>query len=306
MVTDLGVVHAIAKFKLPNLTMHARIVIWLVIKNADKMLWFLVSEVTRTPNNKGGNFLADFAPLDRPMVPPAVEVCLEEVKRRGIKEVGIYRIAGSDSESKDLLEKIVYGKGPMPDLSKNDIHSVTSCFKKFLRLLKEPIIHQSSWEVFVKAASYEEEAEREAAMYQAISELAMPNRDTLAYIILHLKVVADHRDKNKMDVDNLSKVMGPTIVGYSSPDPTAILSEAGDQQKVMKTLLNISDEYWKKLLEPKDLLFGNLKVATPETPAVFSPLTAISPNLKTGGPARRTRSRQHNAKTTLFQSPMIY
>ena len=67
-------------------------------------------------------------------------------------------------------------------------------------------------------------------------------------------------------------------MGYSSPDPTAILSEAGDQQKVMKTLLNISDEYWKKLLEPKDLLFGNLKVATPETPAVFSPLTAYSPN----------------------------
>jgi len=264
--------------------------------------------VTRTPSNKTGNFLADFAPLDRPMVPPAIEVCLEEVNRRGIREVGIYRIAGSDAEAKELLEKIIYGKGPMPDLSKNDIHSVTSCFKKFLRSLKEPIIHQSSWEVFVRAASYEEEAECEAAMYQAISELAVPNRDTLAYIILHLKSVADHKDKNKMDMDNLSKVMGPTIVGYSSPDPTAILSEAGDQQKVMKTLLNISDEYWKKLLEPRDPLFGNLKVATPETPAVFSPLTAYSPNrnLRTGGPARRTRSKQHNAKATLFQSPMIH
>merc|ERR1719228_2327328 len=45
MVTDLGVVHAIVKLKLPNLTTHARIVTWLVIKNVDKMLWFLVSEV---------------------------------------------------------------------------------------------------------------------------------------------------------------------------------------------------------------------------------------------------------------------
>ena len=50
-----------------------------------------VSGVTRTPSNKTGNFLADFAPLDRPMVPPAIEVCLEEVNRRGIREVGIYR-----------------------------------------------------------------------------------------------------------------------------------------------------------------------------------------------------------------------
>ena len=100
----------------------------------------------------------------------------------------------------------------------------------------------SSWEVFVEAASLEDETEREAAMYQAISGLALPNRDTLAYIILHLKCVADHKDKNKMDMDNLSKVMGPTIVGYSSSDPTAILSEAEDQRQVMQTLLNISDE----------------------------------------------------------------
>ena len=68
----------------------------------------------------------------------------------------------------------------------------------------------------MKAASYEEEAEHEAAMYQAISELAMPNRDTLAYIILHMKVVADHRDKNKMDVDNLSKVMGENLINISA------------------------------------------------------------------------------------------
>lgn len=110
-----------------------------------------------------------------------------------------------------------------------------------------------------------------------------------------------------MDMDNLSKVMGPTIVGYSSSDPTAILSEAEDQRQVMQTLLNISDEYWKKLLDFQEPpLFGYK--STPETPAVlFSPLTAHSANPKTGGPARRTRSRQHNtAKTTLFQSPMIY
>jgi len=263
--------------------------------------------ITRTPNNKSGNFLADFVKdLERPMVPAVIGFCLEEIKERGLKEVGIYRISGAETESKELLEKIVYGNGPMPKLSKYDIHAITSCVKKFLRSLKEPIIHQSSWEVFVEAASTEDETEREAAMYQAISGLAIPNRDTLAYIILHLKCVADHKDKNKMDMDNLSKVMGPTIVGYSSSDPTAILSEAEDQRQVMQTLLNISDEYWKKLLDFQEPpLFGYK--STPETPAVFSPLTAHSANPKTGGPARRTRSRQHNtAKTTLFQSPMIY
>ena len=96
--------------------------------------------ITRTPTNKGGNYLADYAPVARPMVPALLEFCMEEVIKRGVKEVGIYRIAGSEGESKELMEKILHGKGPMPDLSKYEIHTVTSCVKKFLRSLKEPVI----------------------------------------------------------------------------------------------------------------------------------------------------------------------
>ena len=51
--------------------------------------------------------------------------------------------------------------------------------------------------------------------FQAVSELPRPNRDTLAFLILHLQRVADSPDC-MMPADNLAKVMGPTIVGYSS------------------------------------------------------------------------------------------
>ena len=51
--------------------------------------------------------------------------------------------------------------------------------------------------------------------FQAVSELPRPNRDTLAFLILHLQKVADSPDC-MMPADNLAKVMGPTIVGYSS------------------------------------------------------------------------------------------
>ena len=146
------------------------------------------------------------------MVPCLIEICLEEVKKRGIKEVGIYRMAGSESESKELMEKILYGKG-YPDLTKQDIHCITSCVKKFLRSLKEPVIPQSSWQIFVDAANHPYETDQETDMIQAISQLAIPNRDTLAYIIHHLKSVADHSKINKMDMENLSRVFGPTIVG---------------------------------------------------------------------------------------------
>ena len=46
--------------------------------------------------------------------------------------------------------------------------------------------------------------EQEAAVYQAISELPLPNRDTLAYLILHLQNVAENKSRNQMNVDNLA------------------------------------------------------------------------------------------------------
>ena len=159
----------------------------------------------------------------------------------------------------------------------------------------------------------QETIEQEAAVYQAISELPLPNRDTLAYLILHLQNVAENSSKNQMNVDNLAVVWAPTIVGYSSNDPVEILAGPRNQQQVMRVLLNISEDYWSRLLEPKDTnLFSYLKPATitPET-RMFAPLTSNYSSghgigLPTGGPAKRTRSRRDHVKTTLlFQSPMI-
>ncbi len=94
----------------------------------------------------------------------------------------------------------------------------------------------------------------------------------------------------------------------------AILSEADVQKAVMKNLLAISSDYWLRFLEPKDQnVFNYLKSNTPET-TMFAPLTSVySPNPtpvgptgRTGGPAKRTRSRQNVTKQNLFQSPMIF
>ena len=85
--------------------------------------------------------------------------------------------------------------------------------KKFLRSLKEPVIPLSLWQVFVDAATNPDTTDAEAAMYQAVSELPLPNRDTLAYLIVHLQTIADNSIFNKMDKDNLAVIMGPTILG---------------------------------------------------------------------------------------------
>ena len=250
------------------------------------------------------------------MIPILIEYCVKEVELRGMDDVGIYRLAGSESEANEILGKIqncVSGKagGPLPNLSRYEVHAVTSCIKKFLRSLKEPVIPLTLWQVFVDAANSENDDD--SAMYQAISELPLPNRDTLAYLILHFQTVSQNSKVNKMSVDNLATVMAPTVVGNSSSDPAAILSEAVHQKNVMKRLLAIASDYWSTFLsvEADDLLLyrtgGHGTPVTPDQPIFATPLAGLT----TGGPvARRTRSRQltkeFSKKHQLFQSPMLF
>lgn len=191
------------------------------------------------------------------------------------------------------------GRGA-PILSKYEIHVVASTVKKFLRSLKEPIIPSSLWKRFVDAASAaHDDTYEEGALYQAISELLPPNRDTLAFLILHLQRVAES-PHTKMDVENLSNVWGPTIVGNSSHDPAAIMSEPPLQKAVVKALMNISSDYWEKFLqvEPPPL-FPVLN-----TPEEQGERLSIFPSARKTGPiAKRTRSRLY--KPQIFQSPML-
>ncbi len=123
----------------------------------------------------------------------------------------------------------------------------------------------TSFQDFVDAATNPDTTDGEAALYQAISELPLPNRDTLAFLMLHLQTVASNSLLNKMDASNLARILGPTILGYATNDP---VSEAPMQQSVVSTLIGISSDYWSRFLAvDQENLFGylNTKSATPET-----------------------------------------
>ncbi|XP_066959761.1 rac GTPase-activating protein 1-like isoform X2 [Macrobrachium rosenbergii] len=216
--------------------------------------------VATTPNAKGQQgTIADFAPLIPPMVPALVVHCCNEVENRGLNEVGIYRVSGSEKEVKELKERFLRGKG-LPNLSQFDIHAVCGCLKVFLRSLKEPLITHLLWNDFVSASERADE-DASAAMYQAISELPQPNRDTLAWIVIHLQRVAECTEC-KMPTSNLAKMFGPTIVGYSVPEPppAIMVKETHPQQLVMEKLLEISTDYWSTFINvPEENMYDNFQ-----------------------------------------------
>ena len=101
----------------------------------------------------------------------------------------------------------------------------------FYRNLREPLITVGLLGDFIRATQKTDKQDADAALYQAISELPQPNRDTLAFLILHLQRVSSSAEC-KMPISNLAKVFGPTLVGYISKEPS--ISDIQHQVAVRK------------------------------------------------------------------------
>jgi Rac GTPase-activating protein 1 len=269
----------------------------------------------KTPSKAGlGRILADFTPYTSPMVPALIVYCLNEVEVRGLEEVGLYRISGSEREVKDLRDKFLAGRG-CPNLSQVDVHVLCGTAKDFLRSLREPLIPNSMWSLFTQAADNPDMTDGESDLYQAISELPQPNRDTLAFLMLHLQKVSVSK-ACKMNVSNLAKILGPTVVGYSShdPQPEEIMREVGVQASTMERLINLDADYWSSFLcqnEGQNLFRDSKYILSPETPepSIFrTPLsdhTGFTPKRNSCVPKEGMNYRGVVHSDKIFASPVL-
>nr|XP_048687947.1 rac GTPase-activating protein 1 isoform X2 [Caretta caretta] len=244
-----------------------------------------IPTLTGTPVRIGEGTLVDFVPMTPPMIPSIIVHCVNEIEQRGLRETGLYRISGCDRTVKELKEKFLRGK-TVPLLSKvDDIHAICGLLKDFLRSLKEPILTFRLNKTFMEAAEILDEDNSVAAMYQAVGELPQANRDTLAFLMIHLQRVAQSPD-TKMDITNLSKVFGPTIVAHAvpDPDPMTLLQDTKRQPKVVERLLSLPVEYWSQFMmveqeniDPAHIIENSNAYSTPRTPDVkvsmLGPLT---------------------------------
>ncbi|XP_030633705.1 rac GTPase-activating protein 1-like [Chanos chanos] len=265
-----------------------------------------------TPIRSTEGILADYVSDRSPMIPMLVVHCISEIEKRGLHETGLYRVSGADRTVKELKEKFLRGK-TVPSLSQvDDIHAVTGLLKDFLRNLKEPLLTFRLNRPFMQAAEIADDDNSIAAMYQTISELPQPNRDTLAFLILHLQRVAESTD-TKMDKFNLARVFGPTIVGHAvlEPDHMTMLQDTQRQPKVVERLLSLPVEYWRQFIQdqenvyPQSTFSGNGNgFSTPEHKvSILGPLTTPEQQMvKTPSSSSLTQ----RVKSTLSKNTPIF
>ncbi|XP_029947861.1 rac GTPase-activating protein 1-like [Salarias fasciatus] len=252
--------------------------------------------------------LADFAPATAPQIPALVIYCIKEIEHRGLHEVGLYRVSGNERTVKELKEKLIRGK-TLPPLNKvEDINVITGVLKDFLRNLPEPLLTFHLNKSFMTAAEIEDDDNSLAMLYQTISELPPPNRDTLACLMIHLQKVSQSVN-TKMDVHNLARVFGPTLVGHAvpDPDPMTILHDTTRQPRVVQRMLSIPASYWSKFAYPDSESLDNAHITdTPKQKvSILGPLTTPEHQMINKTPSSSSLSQrmmQTLSSTTLFGS----
>ncbi|XP_011475839.2 rac GTPase-activating protein 1 [Oryzias latipes] len=264
-----------------------------------------------TPVKIGEGVLADYVSDSSPMIPSLVVHCISEIEQRGLHEAGLYRLSGADRTVKELKEKFLRSK-TVPVLSKvDDIHAITGLLKDFLRNLKEPLLTFHLNRAFMDAAEVSDDDNSKALMYQTIADLPQPNRDTLAFLVIHLQRVADSLD-TKMDISNLARVFGPTIVGHAvpNPEPMTILQDTKRQPKVVERLLSLPVDYWAQFVNSEteqpnldQLIIENANCyATPERVSILGPLTTPEHQLSKTPSSSSLTQRMRSTLTPRFGS----
>ncbi|XP_065054507.1 active breakpoint cluster region-related protein-like [Rhopilema esculentum] len=152
-------------------------------------------------------------------IPLIVISCIKEIEKRGLDEIGIYRLSGIASEVKSL--KTVFDENPQSaalNLAEADINAVAGLVKLYLRELPEPLFTNALYPRFVSGLQISDKEEKELYMIDTFQQLPKPNKLTALYLFEHLRRVSQKESTNKMGINNLSTVFGPTVLRPSVPE----------------------------------------------------------------------------------------
>ncbi|TRY69534.1 hypothetical protein TCAL_12885 [Tigriopus californicus] len=147
-------------------------------------------------------------------VPFIITSCVREVERRGISEVGVYRVSGSAADVMRL--KKAYETNPYEAeqlLKECDIHSVAGALKLFLRDLPESLFTTPIYQEMLESSREPDPEIRKNNYLRLFSHIPHnPNQACIVFLIEHMVRVSQYEQQNKMSLHNLATVFGPTML----------------------------------------------------------------------------------------------
>uniref|UniRef100_A0A3Q3JR78 Rho-GAP domain-containing protein n=1 Tax=Monopterus albus TaxID=43700 RepID=A0A3Q3JR78_MONAL len=145
-------------------------------------------------------------------LPAIFRDCVDYIENYGMKCEGIYRVSGMKSKVDEL--KASYDREECPTLEEYDPHTVASLLKQYLRELPENLLSRDLAQRFEEACGRQVEAEKVTEFQRLLSEVSPESRLLLSWLITHMDHVIAREADTKMNIQNISIVLNPTIQDY--------------------------------------------------------------------------------------------
>ncbi|XP_016339533.1 breakpoint cluster region protein-like [Sinocyclocheilus anshuiensis] len=174
---------------------------------------------SRKPMGVFGVNISTVTKRERSKVPYIVRQCLEEIERRGMEEVGIYRVSGVATDIQGLKTAFdTNNKDVSVMMSEMDVNAIAGTLKLYFRELPEPLFTDELYPNFAGGIALSDSVAKESCMLNLLLSLPEPNLVTFLFLLDHLKRVAEKESVNKMSLHNLATVFGPTLLRPAEKD----------------------------------------------------------------------------------------
>lgn len=148
------------------------------------------------------------------IVPSVIKLCAREIEKRGYGIKGIYRVNGHSGRVRKLVRSLEYDP-KLVDISESNPNDLSNVIKEYLRSLPDPLFMASLYRQFINTSKMyhnlkeEERDERKDEIIfslKAVVNMLHPQHQiTLAFLMHHLKFIADNKTINQMSAKNLGK-----------------------------------------------------------------------------------------------------
>ncbi|XP_049850598.1 rho GTPase-activating protein gacW-like [Schistocerca gregaria] len=122
---------------------------------------------------------------------------------------GMFRLPGSQSLLGNIRNE--YLRGDEPLLEGQDVPTLASLLKGYLRELKHPIIPTCMVHKFFATNTIDDVGEAAAVLKELVQEIGPANRITLGFLMRFFLKISKKSSSNKMDVSNLSVAIAPSL-----------------------------------------------------------------------------------------------
>ncbi|KAK2902500.1 PH_BCR_vertebrate and RhoGAP_Bcr domain-containing protein [Channa argus] len=156
---------------------------------------------------------------ERSKIPLIVRQCVEEIERRGMDEVGIYRVSGVATDIQALKAAFDSNNKDVSVMMREmDVNAIAGTLKLYFRELPEPLFTDELYPNFAGGIALSDSVAKESCMLNLLLSLPEPNLVTFLFLLDHLKRVTENESVNKMSLHNLATVFGPTLLRPSEKD----------------------------------------------------------------------------------------